>query len=314
MPEKSSRTFLRSRSLLDRIEFLVEEAIVALRRNGSMTISAINTAALALLIFGGLTFAYLSLRAHLSTLSEGFTLTFSIKPEAGDEGNQKISAMANELRQIEGVADVVFLPRQATWRKFAAEMGIDPTELPNPFHNQFALYLDDLSKADSIKNAVRAHRFFQPETEGPDIRDATAERRFTLALMGFVRIVGGLLTLLSFVTAGTIIYNTIRLTIVARRQELRTMMLVGASHGTIRWPLLLEGAIQGALGGLVAGILMWGIYAYIRSQTTEWFGPLLSAKAEFPAFQAILMLLLAGTVLGMLSAGLSARKYLRLGL
>jgi cell division transport system permease protein len=64
---------------------------------------------------------------------------------------------------------------------------------------------------------------------------------------------GGLMLL----TAGVLIYNAIRLTIVARRQEMRIMHLVGATKSTVVLPLLIEGVLQGAAGGLLATGLLW---------------------------------------------------------
>ena len=53
-----------------------------------------------------------------------------------------------------------------------------------------------------------------------------------------------------------LIANTIRLSLYARRREVEVMKLVGATDWFIRWPFVLEGVIVGALGGVLAMLLL----------------------------------------------------------
>ncbi len=295
--------------MLDRIEFILEEAVVALRRNGLMTVSAISTAAIALLIFGGLGHTYLSLVTYLGSLQSEFELTVSIDGELSAGPKHK---MAEELRTIPGVANVVLLPRDEEWRKYVEKQNLSEmyATQPNPFPDQFRVRLEKLEDADRVKAALLEHPNVLQEH---GVRDAIKDRELAIGLLGLVRLVGGILIVLSFFAAGTLIYNTVRLTVMSRRNELRIMALVGASRATIRWPFLLEGGFQGAFGGLIAGLLLWGISAYIASQSINWLGLGRSAEMGFPAVPVILTLLVLGASLGILSAALSVRKYLRLG-
>ena len=64
-----------------------------------------------------------------------------------------------------------------------------------------------------------------------------------------------------------LIANTIRLSLYARRREVEVMKLVGATDWFIRWPFVLEGVIVGALGGVLAILLL----AWSRSRSsTRW--------------------------------------------
>ena len=53
-----------------------------------------------------------------------------------------------------------------------------------------------------------------------------------------------------------LIANTIRLSLYARRREVEVMKLVGATDWFIRWPFVIEGVLVGALGGLLAVLLL----------------------------------------------------------
>jgi cell division transport system permease protein len=113
--------------------------------------------------------------------------------------------------------------------------------------------------------------------------------------------VGGLLLF----TAGILIYNAIRLAVLARRREIRIMRLVGASPATVFLPFLIEGALQGIVGGLVAGGLL-----FLANARFGDFLVSLNSKGEIPVFPigpALLILAAAGAIYGTFCSTLSLR-------
>ncbi len=100
-----------------------------------------------------------------------------------------------------------------------------------------------------------------------------------------------------------IVANTIRLAFYARRDELDILGLVGASRTFVRVPFLLEGALQGFLGGLVALILIYGAYELLLPQIRYGL-ELVVGRAELRFFSAgeSLRLVGAGAGLGFLGA------------
>jgi len=297
--------------MLDRLEFLFEETWVALRRNGMMTLSAISTSSIALLIFGGLAYSYFSLMQVLRSIQSEFELRVSVIPQATHEDIEKAE---RDLEKLDGIAQVHFLPKEEVWRKFLAKQKDAGffSDIPNPMPNEFVIILSDLSKAESVKEHLMNHPLVD-KSENPPIRDAKLERERAQGLIRFVRIFGGILCTLAFFTAGTLIYNTIRLTINSRRQELRIMKLMGASHATIRLPLLFEGGIQGGLGGLIGGVILW-LFGETLSRMNAWTGFFQAGdEGGFPGFFLTLALTGLGATLGMLCATLSVRRYLGTG-
>lgn len=295
--------------MLDRLEFILSEAITALRRNPLMTLSAVSTSAIALVILGGLGYAYLSLQSQLDQLPGQFQITFSLK-----EGTKphEITEAAEKLRKVEGVARVVLLPRDVEWEKWLRKQGtLEDTrevEIENPLPDQLMVTLTDLDKADGVRAQIESlAAYYEPD----GIRDAVEERRRVSALLEFVRWAGIVLGLITFFTAGALILNSVRLTVIARQQEIRIMRLVGATNSRIRWPFLLEGGFQGALGGVVAGLALWLMAWYFSKRSAEVAGPFLQSHTEFPAVRLTLFLVGVGTILGILAAAVSVRNHLR---
>ncbi len=290
----------------DRFEFILEEALVALRRNGMMTVSAVNTTAIALFIFGGLLTTYLTLVNYLEGLQSEFTIKFSVTPGLS---RGEIQEMAEELRRIDGISDVTFLPKEAEWEKYIKKLKLEriAQDLPNTLPDQFMITLSSLDKAETVKQEIRKHPHF---LQKDGFREAREERERVRSLLHFITSVGGILTLVGLFTAGTLIYNTIHLTVLARQRELRTMALVGASRATLQLPLIVEGALQGLLGGGLAGGVLWLLSSLVGPEWERFF------RVEFVPQGVVLLLVvcLAGVALGILSAGFSVRRYLALGI
>lgn len=113
----------------------------------------------------------------------------------------------------------------------------------------------------------------------------------------------GLLVVLASVT---LVANTIRLTIYARRLLIRTMKLVGATDRFVRRPFLFEGVYQGLLAGLIAGVIVVGLHQMLLE-----FVPLLEGwPGGHPAISLTAMVLL-GILLGWLGSLVAARRFIR---
>ncbi|MER3466150.1 MAG: hypothetical protein C4340_02990, partial [Armatimonadota bacterium] len=288
--------------MLDRLEFVLGEAIEAIRRNGLMALAAVNTTAIALLVFGGLAYAYFGIQNRLADLGTQFTLIVSIRDGTDRKG---IHEMAQRARSLPGVKRVVHLPKEEHWKKVLAKYPDIGRGAKNPFPEQLLLEITSADMVDAVRAEMEKDPLYWPEK---GIQDANRERFLLRRLTSFVQYAGTLLVLVTFLTAGTLIYNTVHLAVMSRRQEIHTMRLVGASHGTIRWPFLLEGGIEGFLGGMIAGFALWGLTTWLSRLVAAY--SLLQVGGGTPGLTGVVLLAALGAALGMLCAGLSVRKYL----
>ena len=107
-----------------------------------------------------------------------------------------------------------------------------------------------------------------------------------------------------------LIANTIRLSLYARRREVEVMKLVGATDWFIRWPFVLEGIIVGAIGGLLAVLLLVIAKIAVVDPLAADFALIAAPDTiDFPLLIGIL--LAAGIAVSALGSGLSLRKFLR---
>jgi cell division transport system permease protein len=98
-----------------------------------------------------------------------------------------------------------------------------------------------------------------------------------------------------------LVFNTIRLTIHARRNIIQIMKLVGATNYFIKGPFILEGILQGFIGGGISAFLLWSLSQIIKNMI---FPELAVMNFLFP------VLVFSGILLGFVGSSISVNKYL----
>jgi cell division transport system permease protein len=132
-----------------------------------------------------------------------------------------------------------------------------------------------------------------------------------LRLIRGVKLTGAALSVVLAAAALVVVATTIRLTVYARRREIRIMQLVGATHWFIRLPFLLEGAIYGAASGVVSAVLLLVGYAYLDEQVEQTL-PFVQLVFSSQALLALgLGIVAAGVLFGFVGSVIATREYLR---
>lgn len=127
----------------------------------------------------------------------------------------------------------------------------------------------------------------------------------TLTILGVA--LGGILVVAALFLVG----NTINLVVYARRDELEILRLVGATDSYILSPFLVEGAIQGVVGGGGAVALLYAVHRLVVARLPEAI-PLALGEGGLAFLQpaAIGLLLVTGVAIGVAAAGLAVRRFL----
>lgn len=123
------------------------------------------------------------------------------------------------------------------------------------------------------------------------------------------------LSLIFIIIALLIIFNTIRMTIFTRKEEIEIMKLVGATDWYIRWPFIIEGMLYGVIGAIAAFLLMLAGWLFLNSNLGSQYlslDALGSPTTISPLFalQIFLLQLLFGVIVGAVSSYLSTKKHL----
>jgi len=283
--------------MLDRISFVVGEALIALRRNAFMTFSAITTVAIAMYLLGGLGFLYISLAKGTQSLGTKFEIYVYLKPSVTPKNIQET---AQAIREIDGVGTVSWIPRDKAWALWKAQEpdlteGIDE----NPLNDSYKVTLSNLDRSETVVESIRNLPAVLPD----HVEYLQKEQRMMnqiLRFIGWLSSAGVLLMLI----AGILIYNTIRQAMLARSLEIRIMRLVGASRATIGVPFLLEGLIHGAVGGAIAALFVRITDAAVAQQLNA---SLQVKIPEFPTLQFTALCAGIGATYGVVCSLLALR-------
>jgi cell division transport system permease protein len=184
----------------------------------------------------------------------------------------------------------------------------------NPLPHTFRLTPDDPDNITRVRNALSPVGPGGERTVTDSAIDEVTNReedtQKILSVTRAVKLTTALLAGLLMIASVLLIANTIRLSLFARRREVEVMKLVGATDWFIRWPFVMEGMLVGALGGLLA-VLVLAVFkiAVVDPLAAEYA---LIAAPETMSFPLLVALLLAAAIaVSAAGSGLSLRRFLR---
>ncbi|MFM7256975.1 MAG: FtsX-like permease family protein, partial [Acidimicrobiaceae bacterium] len=132
-------------------------------------------------------------------------------------------------------------------------------------------------------------------------------------LSNFIRVVTLITSLVLLLVAVGLIWNTIRTAMFARRREIEVMKLVGATNWFIRVPFMLEGLLQGLIGGFVSCGGLWLLNSAWTNGVTG-FKPgtgISSLVVPDSYLTSVMFILLAiGAVVGAVGSAIAATRFL----
>jgi cell division transport system permease protein len=197
------------------------------------------------------------------------------------------------------------MPKENEWKKEQEKNPLDTQGLENPLPDALKVRLSKLEGADDMIRSIQKMPTVLEVDDDPHSRSAV------LGFLNLLRWLGTVLGGLLFLTGGILIHNAIRMTIIVRRREIRIMQLVGAPQAIVCTPFLLEGIIQGLLGGAVATLLV-SLANQVFLRFAEKSIDIGSRNASFPMWTVLLVLCGIGSAYGFLCSALAAREPLKL--
>lgn len=174
----------------------------------------------------------------------------------------------------------------------------------------------DVDNLDSIKDIVENDELFVEyvdQDKAPTYDENRAEIATITSWARIARTAGIILAAVFLIISVLIIFSTIRMAIFSRREEIYMMKLVGAEKSFIRGPFLVEAEICGMVAGLIAAIVSYFGFTILAPKLSGYGIDVESISNVLESNQLILVFLafvVAGVVIGRLSARLAVHKYL----
>ena len=251
------------------IAYVFKEGVSGFRRTKLASFTSVTALVIAVLLVG------LLARVGYNAYQVVNALKQSIEVEVFllDVSQERTNRIASDLRAYPLVTEAEYVSKEEAERIFREQFGAEGESLAdlNFLPASFRLHFEPEATATDIRNIITEIEQFQGVDEvvfNQQLLETLEERLELLVLAG-----AGIGLLILF-TAIVLVFNTIRLTIYAKRNIIRTMKLVGATNSFIRRPFLLEGFLQGILAAVIATALHWLLFEVVIPVYLPQFGVL----------------------------------------
>ncbi len=296
------------------MRFFAREALRSVQRNPIPSFAAMASILVTVLVLGIFIPITQATTGAANEVRDKVLVNVYLKSGSKKADQERVAAL---LRQdTEYVGEVEFVSKEAAYAAQKKDYPEYYSELlgTNPLPDTFRVTPDSPDNALKLRDALAPLTASgQRATVDPAIDTVKNRKDDTSNILFITRVVKyamALLAALLVLASVLLISNTIRLSLFARRREVEVMKLVGATDWFIRWPFVIEGVMLGALGGVMAVLVLTvGKVAFVDPLVSDF--ALLRAP-ETMQF-GILALLLLGASIGVsaLGSGLSLRRFLR---
>jgi cell division transport system permease protein len=298
--------------MLSRITYTFRETWASFRRNMTLTVAAIITSAVSLLIFGLTLLMQQGFDNMLLQWSDDVEMVIYVNPGATPEQLAVIQGQLDQLPQQ--IDSYTYCDSNCALGEAERLLAGDPSSLQlltaENIPTNYKVKPTDATQSDALSLLRDSLR------DLPNVGEIVLAQDY-LDIIGKLQGFAGLYTVILSVTlliaAVLLIWNTIRTAMFARRREIEVMKLVGATDWFIRLPFMLEGLIQGFIGGLAACGGLWLINDRWTAGVSDF--PPQSGFAQLVVSDSfltgrMLILLGIGMVAGAIGAGIAASRFL----
>ena len=286
-------------------------------RNSLLSIAATLVVTLALLTVSISIILNLVVNATVSSINQKMDLVIYFKDKVSGE---ELSILKEEVKELEHVESIEYVSKKEALEKLQSldidkrlkDIASDENRLPRSFE----ITLDD------PKNSEEVAEFFEKEEVRDWVEDTSLTRNKSKIdrlsrITSYIRIGGIIFSAIFILIAVLIVYNTIRLTIFTRSEEIEIMKLVGASIPFIRWPFIIEGILYGLIATFVSTGLIYIVFYLISPGFSKYFGnEIIALKGSLISFFAsnlwiiISLELFVGVLITSLSCAFAMKKHL----
>jgi cell division transport system permease protein len=281
------------------------EALRTFRRTPMLSALSIATIGFSLFTIGLFGLVALNFRQTLRTMAERVEVVAFVLRGTPTES---ITAASQDIQAFPEVLEVNYVSEEQALARARQELvefkeayrDLETNPLPASLEVQLRPQFRDAASAQRVAERIRSYGFVDDVRYGRDWVERLDRIRNMAAVVGLV--IGLAFAIVAIVIIGV----TIRITVLQRAGEITIMRLVGATNRFIRGPFLLEGAMKGVLGGVLAVLMCWVTFAVFRTTTGE-----LGASLVFFQPRQLGWITLFGTGIGLLGSLLSVGRHLK---
>lgn len=288
-------------------------------RHAWLSTAATAIMVITLLIMTFFAFSIVFVRTQLAEVKQKIDLSLFISDDATQDSIQALQAKVltvNGVKSVEYVSKTDALKRLEASSSEGQKLAKSASDIGNPLPASLEVKLENVEQIGQINQQIKAL------PEGSIVTDTSLDSRDenrkgvienVIKISNGIARVGGILSLVFLVVALLVIFNTIRMAIFTRREEIEIMKLVGATKWFIRGPFIVEGSLYGVFGAVIATIILIPLSRAI----TPFLVDKLNAGSTLATFGGnfylvVLGMLGLGILIGAISSWLAISRHLKL--
>jgi cell division transport system permease protein len=296
------------------ISFFLRESLRSLRRNAIPSFAAMASVLVTMLVLGVFIPMVQATNGAANDVRGKVLVNVFMKTNASDADVERV-----RRKLVEHTPNVGKVQYVSKADAYAQEKKRNPEAYAllgaNPLPDTFRVTPASPDKSDELRNALApVTASGQRTVVDPAIDEVKDRREETGKILSATRVVKlsmALLAALLILASILLISNTIRLSMFARRREVEVMKLVGATDWFIRWPFVIEGVVVGAMGGVLAIVLLLVAKVAFIDPLKHDFS-LIAAPQTINFGLLVIVLLVASVAVSAAGSGLSLRRFLRI--
>jgi len=295
------------------LTFFLREVSRSLRRDAGPPFAAMASVLVTMLVLGVFIPIVQATNGAANEVRDKVLVDVFLKTDAGGAAVDRVRRVLTQDTPY--VGNVTFVSKEQAYAK-EKKQNPEAYELlgSNPLPDTFRITPSKPDKIDELRDALAP---VTPSGErtvlDPAIDEVKNRRDETAKILTATRVVKlslAFLAALLVLASVLLISNTIRLSMLARRREVAVMKLVGATDWFIRWPFVIEGIVVGAMGGLLAILMLLVAKVAFIDPLKQDFS-LIAAPDTINFSLLIGVLLFASIAVSAAGSGLSLRRFLR---
>lgn len=264
-----------------------------IKRTGWINLAIITTMAAILTLFGALLRTTLSVSSFAHELGNVLEISVYLKT------NADANIVSERIKEFDHVERVKIIPKERSWSDLKRELDI--ADIDNPLPDTLHVKIDKPENTNEVFSKIKALSVVEDMSYAQELaKKIQFLNKVVNTTTVFVVIIVAILTI-------TIINNTIQLVIQSRKEEIEIMRLMGVSNWYIKIPLIMQGALYGFIGALVA-LIPVDIVQGLLNNIHKFF---LVPSPVFAGNIVIISMIILGVAFGASGSFLSIKKHLQ---
>ena len=290
-------------------------------RNTWLTIAATAVMTITLLIIFMTLVARQVLVDTVDDIKSKVDMSIYVKTETTDQQAKQIKT---EIEKLSTVKSVIYVSPVDARAKFAKDNKADAealealNEATNKLPGTFNVKIDDINNPAQLDKFVKTNTVYKQYADENRPPSFSGERRDAIQNIGlavqFAERAGIIASLVFIIISSLIVFNTIRMAIFNRKEEIQMMKLIGADRSFIRGPFIVEAVVYGFIAAILATVLGVAALYAMRSTLADYQVAIDGIVDNITLYVGLVLvaMIITGAAIGVVSSLLATRKYLKI--